>query len=95
MGPGLEASQFQHKIGSSYLHHKVAANGEDDLIFFNMVEGFFDCSASIVEDKLVEDLKTQETEKQKWNPVHDILCITKPCDHMMSLSFPIWHDDSS
>ena len=73
----------------------MAAKGEDDLSFFNMVEGFFDRSASIVEDKLVEDLKTQETEKQKWNPVHYILRITKPCDHMMSLSFPIQHDDSS
>lgn len=64
-----------HPLGDTTARWQPAA---DDLIFFNMVEGFFGCSASIVEDKLVEDLKTQETEKQKWNPVHDILCIASP-----------------
>ena len=73
----------------------MVANCEDDLSFFNMVEGFFDRSASIMEDKLVEDLKTQETEEQKQNLVHGILHFIKPCHHVLSLSFHIRHDDSS
>ena len=73
----------------------MAAKGEDDLSFFKMVEGFFDRSASIVEDKLVEDLKTRETEEQKRNRVRGILRIIKPCNHVLSLSFPIRRDDGS
>ena len=71
------------------------ANHKDYLSLFNMVEGFFYHSASIVEDKLVEDLKTQETEEQKQNLVHGLLHIIKPCDHGLSLSFPIRCNDSS
>lgn len=73
----------------------MVANCEDDLSFFNMVEGFFDRSASIMEDKLVEDLKTRETEEQKRNRVRGILRIIKPCNHVLSLSFPIRRDDGS
>ncbi|CAI9180794.1 unnamed protein product [Rangifer tarandus platyrhynchus] len=51
--------------------------------------------AVIMEDKLVEDLKTRETEEQKQNRVRDILRIIKPCNHVLSLSFPIWHDNGS
>lgn len=60
-----------------------------------MVEGFFDRGASIVEDKLVEDLKTRESEEQKRNRVRGILRIIKPCNHVLSLSFPIRRDDGS
>lgn len=55
--------------------------------------GLFDRGASIVEDKLVEDLKTRETEEQKRNRVRGILRIIKPCNHVLSLSFPIRRDD--
>ncbi|XP_037353565.1 glutamate dehydrogenase 1, mitochondrial-like [Talpa occidentalis] len=57
--------------------------------------GFFDRGASIVEDKLVEDLKTRESEDQKRNRVRGILRIIKPCNHVLSLSFPIRRDDGS
>ncbi|XP_047647707.1 LOW QUALITY PROTEIN: glutamate dehydrogenase 1, mitochondrial-like [Phacochoerus africanus] len=57
-----------------------------------MVEGF-DCSAIIVEDKLVEGLKTHEGEEQKRNRVRGILRIIKPCNHVLRLSFPIPGDD--
>ena len=50
-------------------YSEAAADREDDPNFFKMVEGFFDRGASIVEDKLVEDLKTRETEEQKQNRV--------------------------
>uniref|UniRef100_A0A8C0KE88 Glutamate dehydrogenase 1, mitochondrial n=1 Tax=Canis lupus dingo TaxID=286419 RepID=A0A8C0KE88_CANLU len=76
-------------------YSEAAADREDDPNFFKMVEGFFDRGASIVEDKLVEDLRTRESEEQRRNRVRGILRIIKPCNHVLSLSFPIRRDDGS
>lgn len=73
-------------------YNQAAADHEEDLNFFKMMEGF-DCSAIIVEDKLVEGLKTREGEEQKQNRVRGILRIIKPCNHVLRLSFPIPGDD--
>lgn len=86
--PGLAPPARRH-------YSEAAADREDDPNFFKMVEGFFDRGASIVEDKLVEDLKTRESEEQKRNRVRGILRIIKPCNHVLSLSFPIRRDDGS
>ncbi|XP_049502246.1 glutamate dehydrogenase 1, mitochondrial [Panthera uncia] len=86
--PGLAPTARRH-------YSEAAADREDDPNFFKMVEGFFDRGASIVEDKLVEDLKTRESEEQKRNRVRGILRIIKPCNHVLSLSFPIRRDDGS
>ncbi|XP_020501904.1 glutamate dehydrogenase 1b [Labrus bergylta] len=74
-------------------HYADAADKPDDPNFFKMVEGFFDRGASIVEDKLVEDLKTRESAEQKRNRVRGILRIIKPCNHVLSVSFPIRRDN--
>ncbi|MCP6646106.1 hypothetical protein NL493_28595, partial [Klebsiella pneumoniae] len=76
-------------------YSEAAADREDDPNFFKMVEGFFDRGASIVEDKLVEDLKTRDNEEQKRKRVRGILRIIKPCNHVLSVSFPIRRDDGS
>ncbi|XP_063089819.1 glutamate dehydrogenase 1, mitochondrial [Cavia porcellus] len=76
-------------------YSEAAAQREDDPNFFKMVEGFFDRGADIVEDKLVEDLRTRESEEQKRNRVRGILRIIKPCNHVLSVSFPIRRDDGS
>ncbi|KAM4852658.1 glutamate dehydrogenase 1, mitochondrial [Thomomys bottae] len=76
-------------------YSEAAADREDDPNFFKMVEGFFDRGASIVEDKLVEDLRTRDSEEQKRNRVRGILRIIKPCNHVLSVSFPIRRDDGS
>lgn len=86
--PGLTPVARRH-------YSEAATDREDDPNFFKMVEGFFDRGASIVEDKLVEDLKTRESEEQKRNRVRGILRIIKPCNHVLSLSFPIRRDDGS
>ncbi|XP_003803067.1 glutamate dehydrogenase 1, mitochondrial [Otolemur garnettii] len=86
--PGLAPAARRH-------YSEAVADREDDPNFFKMVEGFFDRGASIVEDKLVEDLKTRESEEQKRNRVRGILRIIKPCNHVLSLSFPIRRDDGS
>lgn len=75
------------------VRHYSEAVGDDDPNFFRMVEGFFDRGASIVEDKLVEDLKNRETPEQKRHRVRGILKIIKPCNHVLSLSFPIKRDN--
>uniref|UniRef100_A0A671YYK4 Glutamate dehydrogenase n=1 Tax=Sparus aurata TaxID=8175 RepID=A0A671YYK4_SPAAU len=74
-------------------HYADAADKPDDPNFFKMVEGFFDRGATIVEDKLVEDLKTRETPEQKRHRVRGILRIIKPCNHVLSVSFPIKRDN--
>uniref|UniRef100_A0A8C7IZK0 Glutamate dehydrogenase n=1 Tax=Oncorhynchus kisutch TaxID=8019 RepID=A0A8C7IZK0_ONCKI len=70
-----------------------AGEQPDDPNFFRMVEGFFDRGAAIVEDKLVEDLKSRETPEQKTKRVKGILRIIKPCNHVLSVSFPIKRDN--
>ncbi|XP_030603398.1 glutamate dehydrogenase, mitochondrial-like [Archocentrus centrarchus] len=75
-----------------YRGYSQAVDPDDDPNFFTMVEGFFDKGAAIVEDKLVEDLKTRETPEQKRNRVRGILRIIKPCNHVLSVSFPIKRD---
>ncbi|XP_028279876.1 glutamate dehydrogenase 1, mitochondrial-like [Parambassis ranga] len=75
-----------------YRGYSQAVDRDDDPNFFTMVEGFFDKGAVIVEDKLVEDLKTRETPEQKRKRVRGILRIIKPCNHVLSVSFPIKRD---
>ncbi|KAM4730075.1 glutamate dehydrogenase, mitochondrial isoform 2-T2 [Anableps anableps] len=82
-------------VSASLLRHRgysQAADRGDDPNFFTMVEGFFDRGAAIVEDKLVEDLKTRETPEQKRKKVRGILRVIKPCNHVLSVSFPIRRD---
>ncbi|KAK3529102.1 hypothetical protein QTP70_016535 [Hemibagrus guttatus] len=74
-------------------HYSDVGDKEDDPNFFRMVEGFFDRGAAIVENKLVEDLKTRETPEQKRHRVRGILKIIKPCNHVLSVSFPIKRDN--
>ncbi|XP_058043171.1 glutamate dehydrogenase 1, mitochondrial isoform X2 [Ahaetulla prasina] len=66
---------------------------EDDPNFFRMVEGFFDRGASIVEDQLVSGLRTRESAEDKRHRVRGILRIIKPCNHVLSVSFPIKRDN--
>ncbi|XP_053306251.1 glutamate dehydrogenase, mitochondrial [Spea bombifrons] len=73
--------------------YSQAVDQDDDPNFFKMVEGFFDRGAGIVEDKLAEDLKTRETDEQKRVRVKGILRIIKPCNHILSVSFPIKRDN--
>uniref|UniRef100_A0AAQ6IDC4 Glutamate dehydrogenase 1, mitochondrial n=1 Tax=Anabas testudineus TaxID=64144 RepID=A0AAQ6IDC4_ANATE len=75
-----------------YRGYSQAVDRDNDPNFFSMVEGFFDRGAAIVEDKLVEDLKTRESPEHKRKRVRGILRIIKPCNHVLSVSFPIKRD---
>ncbi|XP_060728840.1 glutamate dehydrogenase 1a [Tachysurus vachellii] len=74
-------------------YSEAVGKEEDDPNFFRMVEGFFDRGAAIVEDKLVEDLKTRETPEQKRHRVRGILKIIKPCNHVLAVNFPLKRDN--
>uniref|UniRef100_A0A8C9XQ05 Glutamate dehydrogenase n=1 Tax=Sander lucioperca TaxID=283035 RepID=A0A8C9XQ05_SANLU len=76
-----------------YRGYSQAVDRHDDPNFFTMVEGFFDRGAAIVEDKLVEGLKTRESPEQRQKRVRGILRIIKPCNHVLSVSFPIKKDN--
>ncbi|XP_060782280.1 glutamate dehydrogenase 1a [Neoarius graeffei] len=74
-------------------YSEAAGNENDDPNFFRMVESFFDRGAAIIEDKLVENLKTRETPEQKRHRVRGILKIIKPCNHVLAVSFPLKRDN--
>ncbi|CAN9512061.1 unnamed protein product [Ophioblennius macclurei] len=73
-------------------HYADAADKSDNPNFFKMVEGFFDRGVEIVENRLIEGLRTRESPEQKKNRVRGILRIIKPCNHVLSMAFPIKRD---
>lgn len=76
-----------------YRGYSQAVDRDDDPNFFTMVEGFFDRGAAIVEDELVASLRTRESPEQKRKRVLGILKIIKPCNHVLSVCFPIKRDN--
>ncbi|GAB0192381.1 glutamate dehydrogenase 1, mitochondrial [Grus americana] len=90
---GAAAAAAWGRGRGSRRHYCEAAKKEDDPNFFKMVEGFFDRGASIVEDKLVEGLRTRESMEDRRHRVRGILRIIKPCNHVLSVSFPIKRDN--
>lgn len=66
--------------------------------FFDMVEYFFHRACMIVEDKLVEDLKTQKGRvplelPQRKAKVKGILKLMEECNHVIEITFPIRRDN--
>nr|XP_028585093.1 glutamate dehydrogenase 1, mitochondrial isoform X1 [Podarcis muralis] len=89
-GPGRRrATTTSRDDGGRRQYSQAVSASEDDPNFFKMVEGFFDRGAGIVEDKLVEGLRTRESPEEKRHRVRGILRIIKPCNHVLSVSFPI------
>ncbi|XP_012874158.1 PREDICTED: glutamate dehydrogenase, mitochondrial-like [Dipodomys ordii] len=93
---GQSVAVFQQP-GGPVRHASGAAEAdpEDNPNFFKMVEGFFDRGASMLEDRLVAEMKTRESEEEKRHQVCGILKIIKPCNHVLSLAFPIRRDNGS
>ncbi|XP_063969354.1 glutamate dehydrogenase, mitochondrial-like isoform X2 [Lytechinus pictus] len=67
----------------------------DDPNFFEMVELFYDRGAALVEDRLVDTLKGPGSENEKRLKVQGILRLLKPCNHVLSINFPLLRDDGS
>lgn len=60
--------------------------------FFDMVEYFFHRACQVVEDKLVEDMKSRVSIEEKKKKVAGILKLMQPCDHILEIQFPLRRD---
>jgi len=80
-----------------FFHHNrpysASASKDDDPNFFEMVEMFFDRSANLLEDKLVEELKDRMSVEDKRKRVKGILKMIKPCNNVLAITFPIKRDN--
>ncbi|XP_014669180.1 PREDICTED: glutamate dehydrogenase, mitochondrial-like [Priapulus caudatus] len=71
-----------------------ASATDDEPSFYKMVDKFFEKAASVVEDHLVADYKgVKLSEDEKRLRVQGILRTIKPCQHTISISFPIRRDN--
>lgn len=77
---------------NSYSTSSSAHDG-DDVNFYHMVEMFFDRAASIVEDKMVEEMKSRDTPDVKRKKIRGILKVIKPCNHVLNFTFPVKKDN--
>jgi glutamate dehydrogenase (NAD(P)+) len=75
--------------------YSTAAADGDDVNFYNMVEMFFDRAALIVEDKMVEEMKSRDTPDVKRKKIKGILKVIKPCNHVLNFTFPVKLDNGN
>ena len=78
------------KASSSY---STSPAGSDEPNFYQMVEMFFDRAASIVEEKMVEEMKSRDTPEMKLKKIRGILKVIKPCNHILNFTFPVKRDN--
>lgn len=71
----------------------AASNDKKDVDFFEMVEMFFDRAAGIVEDKMVEEMKSRDTPENKRKKIRGIISVIKPCNHVLQFTFPVRRDN--
>ncbi|CAF4284522.1 unnamed protein product, partial [Didymodactylos carnosus] len=61
--------------------------------FYRQVELFYDRAAAILEDKLVDEMRSKLPDDLKRKQVRGILKIIKPCNHVLEIRFPIKRDN--
>ena len=66
---------------------------KDEVNFYEMVEMFFDRAALIVEEKMVSEMRSKETEAEKRHKIRGILKVIKPCNHVLNFNFPLKRDN--
>lgn len=66
---------------------------DDSLTFSQTVDKFFDKAATLVEDKLVDNMRGRMSKEDKRKKVKGILKIIKPCNHMVEITFPLRRDN--
>ena len=77
-------------------HSAAVGNaGDDDVNFYQMVGLFYDRAASIVEEKMVLEMKTRESLEEKRKKVRGILNVIKPCNQIINVTFPVRRDNGT
>jgi glutamate dehydrogenase (NAD(P)+) len=68
---------------------------QEDPSFFKMTEYFVNRGCTLIEDKLVENVKNKDlkTEQQRREYVRGILNNMKPCNKVLYMTFPIRRDN--
>ena len=61
--------------------------------FYEMVEQYFDRASELCEDTLVEEIKGKASPEEKKARVKGILDMIRPCNHVLSVTFPIKRDN--
>ena len=89
----LKPSSFRGQTAILNNFYSSSAESSDDVNFYKMVEMFYDRAASIVEDKMVEEMKSRETPEVKRNKIKGILKVIKPCNHVLEMTFPVKRDN--
>ena len=85
---GLLQGLFSRSCSAS-----AAGDKDREPNFFEIVELFFDKAATLVEDKLVEEIKGRTTLEEKRARVQGVIKIIKPCNHILEVTFPIRRDN--
>ena len=70
--------------------HQMAPG--EEIGFFKQVDTFFDRAAAILKEKLIKELPGSDPVEVKRRKVEGILKIIKPCNAVLSISFPLRHD---
>ncbi len=64
-----------------------------DVNFYEMVEMFYDRAAGIVEEKMVDEMKSRDSPEIKHKRVKGILKVIKPCNSVLGFTFPLKRDN--
>lgn len=92
----LSKAKLISSLGSRSLATAATSGGvSDDVNFYSMVEIFYDRAAIIVEDKMVDEMKTRDSMEVKRKTIQGILKVIKPCNHVLNISFPLKRDNGS
>lgn len=89
----LNPSSLSSLVKANSAYSTSAASDGDDVNFYHMVEMFFDRAATIVEDKMVEEMKSRDPPEVKRKKIKGILKVIKPCNHVLNFSFPVKRDN--
>ena len=71
----------------------ASPSNEKEPGFVEMVDMFFDKAATLAEDTLIHEIKDRISVDEKRTRVRGILAMIKPCNTVMSVTFPIRRDN--
>ncbi|CAH8497208.1 unnamed protein product [Dicrocoelium dendriticum] len=67
----------------------------DDIPFHAMVAGFYSKASSLLEDKLISDIKARIPDHEKVKIVKGTLGLLEPCAHVFEVNFPYKRDNGN